>query len=407
MAGVLVNLIIYIPLFLLQSVLVFLFFIDNIIAGDFLGAFKQFILSPIKIVKMLFNSITLVITSGWGTGLTGLFDVSFQRIKTYWIDFYNTDANYFSSVFYSSHLDFYQGKYIGAFAHKISLLFFATFYFDLYKNYNHCPHNPVVTLTANQLYDLIDMQYGEYTKNNLSNIYNEIKTFLESQTPETQSDATFALALKSLNQMKTGFTINAHDLKISAQHNLLKTPINTLSLVWTVIHSQAVSNQKKWELRKFLATYMANLQRNLSASTNSPDLEECGTGYINTFLEFLKVVNPLQYSIQLSQTESWSVMKTLLNERLNQKYYVKENAMVMAKELLKKNLTQPTTVQLNADPEKEKQNFITSHRLSLHYYARFLNNTPQGQALTGLAHLDDAGVDTTSEEVLNNWMTPQ
>ena len=401
--GAVLNFIFYTPLLLLQSVLVFLLFIDKIIAGEYRAALLELVWSPVKILQMLLFSSQLVISSGWGSGFTGLFDFSFARMTTYWNDFYHTDANYFSSLFCQLHIDMYQGHYIGVLAHKMSLLFFASYFLDLYKNYNYSPHNPRITYSVNQIYDIIDRQYGLHTKEKLTDIYQNIKQFLHNQTPVTNEDQTYILACRSLEHMKTGVLINAHDYKSSVNHALEKTPFNTLCLVWTVLECRNISPERKLQLKAVLATYLANLQRNLSASENALDLEECGTGFIGTLLDFLKVIDPKEFDIQLPQTESWSVMQGLLNERLNQKHYLKVNADLMAERITKRPL--PTNPAEN--PAKKREDFIKENRLALRYYARFLNNTPQGQATTGFGHLDDAGVDETTNYVLDNWVTPQ
>ena len=412
-AGIFIYLLAYTPLLLIQTGLVLLMFIDKIIARDYLGAVKTLLFSPFKVLAMLFTSIALIVVAGWGKGFTGFFDFSFAGIKTYWTDFYNTEPKYFSAVLDSSGLDFYTGDYVGAMAHKLSLLFFASYYFDFYKNYQYSPHNPVVTYTANNLYDLVDKHYGKKTKNHVYQIPQEIALFLNDQVTASSDDPTFILALSCLKQLQTGLLAQVHDLKTNSAHNISKTPMNVLCLVWTVIHDYRFSPEQEMKLKKLVATYLANMRRNLSASDNALDLEECGTGMINSFLEILKAVDAQRFTLQLPKTDSWGKIKTLLKEKMDQQYYVEKSAQSWAHDLVQKQLPRRVTIrqaletrQLNSTQEEKRATFIKARRSMLSYYGRFLNNTPQGRTTTGLGHLDDAGVDTTVEAVLEEWNFP-
>lgn len=413
-AGIFIYLLAYTPLLLIQTGLVLLMFIDKVIAGEYLGAVKTLLFSPFKVLTMLYMSITHIVVAGWGKGFTGFFDFSFARIKTYWIDFYNTDPKYFSAIFHRSGLDFYTGDYVGAVAHKVSLLFFPSYFFDFYKNYEYSPHNPVVTYTANNLYDLVDKNYGKKTRNRINQIPQEIELFLNDQATASPNDQTFTHALSCLKQLRTGLLTQVHDLKTNSAHNVTKTPINVLCLVWIVIQDYRFAPTQELKLKKLVATYLANMQRNLSTSDSALDLEECGTGMINSFLEILKAVDAKRFTLQLPKTDSWGKIKTLLKERMDQQYYIEKNAHSWAIDLIQKHLprTEATpqvleTRQLNPTQEEEKKaTFIKDRRSMLGYYGRFLNSTPQGRRITGLGHLDDAGLDTTVDTVLEEWNFP-
>ena len=415
-AGILLYLIIYSPLLLIQTLLVALLFVDKLIEGKYRAAAAELLYSPIKILTMLVQSLLHIVVSGWGVGFTGFFDLSFARIKTYWTDFYNTDARYFSALFFQKDIALYEGPYVGALAHKLSLLFYASYYFGLYKNYHLSPHSPIVTLTANELYDLVDQHYGKKAKDRLKIIPREIESFLtELQTtiidPE---DMTVLYAQNCLQQIQTGFLNQApaHDLKTSSKHYQPKTPFNTLCLVWTVIHEYRLSSYQTLQLKKLTANYLANLQRNLSASSTALDLEECSTGMINSFLEVLKAVDPQKFTLQLSKTDSWTTVKTLLQERMDQQYYTQKNAQDFVNQVVQKHISvslPPTTSprQTITSHEKEKEKFISEHGAALKYYGRFLISTPQGKAITGLGALDENGVDAVTDEVLGSWDYPE
>lgn len=301
-------------------------------------------------------------------------------------------------------------------AHKVSLLFFASYFFDFYKNYQYSPHNPVVTYTANNLYDLVDKHYGKKTQNRLNRIPQEIELFLNDQATVSSDDPTFIHALSCLKQLRTGLLAQVHDLKTNSAHNVTKTPINVLCLVWTVIHGYRFAPAQELKLKKLVATYLANMQRNLSTSDSALDLEECGTGMINSFLEILKAVDADRFTLQLPKTDSWGKIKTLLKEKMAQQYYVEKSTKAMGlnlvlKQLPESNRTTAVRQQLEAQitptqNAEKKAEFINSRRSMLTYYGRFLNNTTQGRTITGLGHLDDAGVDTTVDTVLDEWNFP-
>lgn len=64
------------------------------------------------------------------------------------------------------------------------------------------------------------------------------------------------------------------------------------------------------------------------------------------------------------------------------------------------NSTPPPSKLMDPPPRTE---FVESRRLSLQYYGRFLNNTPQGMALTGVDHLPDDAMDDLTNTVLEEW----
>lgn len=401
-AGVLLNLLINIPLLLVQTLLVLLFFVDDLLAGQYKAALLTLLRTPLNILKMLFTTLPHIMIAGWGIGVTGFFEFSFARIRTYWIDFYNTDANYFSALFSADSVDFYKGKYIGAVAHKFQLLFYPSYFLDFYKNYHHSPHSPVVMLEANQLYDLLDEKYGAQTKARLAQIPAEMEAFLNSQTSAPE-DLTVTYARNSLKQLQTGVLSNSHNLKIKENHHLFISAINVVYLLWTTIQEHPNTPARKLALKQLLLTYMANIQRNLSTSPNSLDLEECGVGTINSLLGIAKAIDPAQFTLKLSKTDSWMTIRTLLNQKMNDDYQYRVN---MKESYVRKiretnpNSAPPPSKLMDPPPKKE---FVESRRLSLQYYGRFLNNTPQGMALTGVDHLPDDAMDDLTNTVLEEW----
>lgn len=410
LAGSLIYVIVYSPLIVLQTGLFFLLFIDKLIVGDFRGAFKALVLSPFQVFKMLFYAIALISMAGWQTGITGILGTNFTQIKAYFSDFYQTESRYFYAVQFSDYLGMYTGNYVGALASKLSLLYFPAAFFDFYKNYGYSPHNPALTLAANELYDVADREYGAKTKERLPTIKTEIEEYLISQqaAATNHEDRTYVLALACFHHLDKNFFSHIHDLNMKAEHNLVKSPLHVLSLVWQVI-DDCYSDQpeQKAHYQALVATYLGNLQRGQSANTQAMDNPECGTGLINSLLGILTALDPRRFALQPSRTESWGKIQELLQEKMNQKYYAKRSAetaseQYMAHHNLHRPVPQPNENEENACA-KAKQEFIDSNRSGLKYFALFLNNTPQGRAITGLPELDNEGVIATADEVLANW----
>ena len=406
LAGVLLYLIAYTPILLLQTLLFFFLFVDLLIAGEYRAALQELLYSPLKVFKMLYFAIALISSAGWQAGLTGVFSTSFAQIKTYFTDFYQIESKYFFAIFFKHYLNMYPGKYIGALSSKLSLLYFPAAHFDFYKHYGNSPHNPVESMTSNQLYDIVDTDFGQKTQTRLRTIQGEIESFLNAHQPAPNAeDKTFLYALNCLQYMQKNPFLGMHDLQVKPEHHLLKTPMNVLCLVWQVIDDHTVSTQEKERYQALVAIYLGNLQRSQSASYSALDNPECGTGLISSLLTILKALDPHRFRIQDSQTNSWEKMKSLLQEKMNQGYYVQRNAEAAAKQYMN-TPDQPTQSAQDKRLKMEKE-CKESCRTSLKYYALFLNNTPQGRATTGLGQIDEAGVISTAEHVLEEWHCPE
>lgn len=395
--GALVYFLIRLPLIALATVASVFLFIDKLLEGEYLAAFKQLLFSPLKALWTLCMLSLFAVNMGWTCGFTALFRGSWGEIRSFFEDLAATDPRLFFAVMAPELLGEFEGDYVAAFLNKLTLFFFLDKYFKTYHHYDDSPHNPLNTRTMNDVLNgVTDELYNDVMAQEAEMIA-EIDAFLRARVARASDEerilvnASLRCFLRLLQEHENK-SLGALDVSSSmAQH-----PLHVLYFVWHSIKRQYVAEPEICAAKQeLLASFLGHVQRGFMRIENpddaAPDDPECATGAVNIILSVLKVEPTL--------VESCDKIRFLLNERLNQLYHQENNVMTAVHEYL----AMPENIREDARASWKRDDFVAKSKPKITYYARFLNETPQGRNIAHVNALTPEELEATAEGALEAW----
>ncbi|MDF1683715.1 MAG: hypothetical protein P1U36_03560 [Legionellaceae bacterium] len=390
--GAIVYFLIRVPLIAVAVMLSFFLFVDKLMEGKYREAFKGLSLSPFKALWVMFELSSLALSMGWSCGFTELFRGSWEDTRSFFSDIAEINPNLFFSVMVPDLVGIFEGGYVAAILNKLTLFFFLDKFFKTYKNYDDSPHNPLNTSMMNEVFKGVIKEQQSDVMAHESEIHDEIETFLGARVAGAIADESLLMnaslrCFMRLKQESEGKSFGAIDLSSGTAQN----PLHVLYFVWHEVKRQYASEPQVCAAKQeLLASFLGHIQRGFMRIENpddhAADDPECPTGAVNILLSVLKIEPTL--------LESCDKIRQLLDERLNQLYNQEHNVQIYIQNKFGLSVTW------------KKEAFIDNSKPKITYYARFLNETKQGQNITKVKVITSEELEASAEGALEAWSRP-